>query len=717
MEGALLATLVVFLFLHIFRATFIILLAIPTCLMSTFLFIRFFGFTINVMTLMGLALSVGILVDDSIVVLENIFRHLVMGKPPRKAALDGRMEIGGAAVAITLTDVVVFVPIAFMGGIVGQFFRDFGITVATVTLLSLFVGFTLTPMLASRWMKTSDVLAAEGIGEKRKGFWAAFFRGFDAAYKSLEETYRGVLKWALKHRWLVILAGNGILILSLLITPFLGFEFMTQSDEGAFALTVEMPVGTAVHETSRITTMIEKKLFDKKKYPEVQTIYTNVGSVESMMGASDQGPQYAQVQIQLVEKSERKRSVFEIEKQLAVDVADIPGATIRMQSSQHGSGMAPVYIELQGADTDTLVKYAAKVKKVVDSTKGTRDSDISQKTGKPELQIYVDRLKAAQYGVSIAQIAMTLRNSVEGNSDYKYREKGDEYDIRIRLPEQERKSKEDMENMMLGGAMGKNVLLKDVATVVYDVGPTKLERKNRQRLVKVTAYLETGYQLGNISNQINAELQKMDRPAGVTVYFGGEAENMRDSAGNMGSAMLLAVLLVYMLMSALFESLLYPFIIMFSLPQALVGALWALFLTNKTLSIISMIGIIMLVGLVTKNAILLVDYTNTLRKRGKKRDEAILEAGPTRLRPIIMTTMTVVLGNLPMALGLGSGAEMRSPMSVAVIGGLLLSLFLTLLIIPCTYTIMDDLAKKISGKKKDDDTFDGFVIEDQESDS
>jgi hydrophobic/amphiphilic exporter-1 (mainly G- bacteria), HAE1 family len=300
-------------------------------------------------------------------------------------------------------------------------------------------------------------------------------------------------------------------------------------------------------------------------------------------------------------------------------------------------------------------------------------------------------------------IAMTLRNSIEGNTDTKYREHGDEYDIRIRLDENNRKTQEDIENIMLGGAMGRNMVLKDVASVRLTEGPTKLERKNRQRLVTVEGDLQKGYSMGNVVQEIQKRVKDVPVPDGVTVFFGGEAEEMKESAMFMFSALGLSILLVYMLMVALYESMLYPFIIMFALPQAMIGALWALFLTGKSLSIISMIGVIMLVGLVTKNAILLIDFTNTLRKRGLKRDDAIREAGPTRLRPILMTTFTIILGNIPIAIGLGRGSEFRSPMSIVIIGGLLLSMFLTLLVIPAMYTVLDDIAKKIMGKKEEEE--------------
>lgn len=716
-EAAILATLVVFIFLHVFRATFIILLAIPTSILATFLPIYFFGFSLNSITLMGLALSVGILVDDSIVVLENIFRHLTMGESPRDAALNGRMEIGGAAVAITMTDVVVYLPIAFMGGMVGMFFRQFGITVATATMFSLFMSFTLTPMLASRWLRSSDAHAVEaaekaGLGESassnNRGVLALFFRWFDNGYSKLDKGYRGLLKWSLAHKWLVLVMGNLLLIVSLVLVKFLSFEFMPPQDQGQFNVTIEMPIGTNVNETNRITSVVESRILDKKKYPEVESVFTTVGSGgTNVFGSSTSGPQYASIMVRTVDKEDRKRTVWQIMSDLGKNVANIPGPEIRMEAGgMGGSGQAPVSVEMSGLDTDEVLKVADQVEAAVRKTPGTRDVLNSWQVGKPEIQVIVDRVKAAQYGLSLYQIALTLRNSIEGDTTSKYREKGDEYDIRIRLDESNRKSTVDVENIIMGGAMGNNILLKDVATVKLAEGPTKLERKNKLRMIKIEAQLAPGYAMGNVNNEIKSKLDEIikNKPEGVNIFFGGEAEEMRDAFTNMISALLLAIVLVYMLMCALFESMLYPFIIMFALPQALIGALWALFLSGKSLSMVSMIGMIMLVGLVTKNAILLVDYTNTLRKRGKTRDEALIEAGPVRLRPILMTTMTVILGNLPIAMGLGKGSEFRSPMSVAVIGGLLVSMLLTLVMIPCTYSIVDDVTKKFSRKKTDEFT-------------
>jgi len=730
-EGALLATIVVFIFLHVFRATFIILLAIPTSIMATFLPISSFGFSLNVMTMMGLAMCVGILVDDSIVVLENIFRHLTMGEKPEDAALNGRMEIGGAAVAITMTDIVVFVPIAFMGGIVGMFFKQFGITIATATLFSLFISFTLTPMLASRWLKAEDALIAEGHG-KNKGVFAWFARVFDNGYNKISDTYKGFLKWSLRHRFIVIIVGNLLLVaVVFFVTPKLGFEFFPRADENQVTVNIEMPVGTRVEETSRVTSKIEGYVLNKKKYPEVDSVFTNVGSTETNFGVGDTGPRFAQITVHLYKKNERLkkwdeivgkdskgkkgvpvrgRSIWDLQDDLAKDAANVPGPEVTMStSSMGGRGGAPLSIELTGSNTQEILDYAEKVEKIVRKTEGTKDVDISWKQGQPEIQVSVDRLKASQFGLSVAAIAMTLRNSVEGDTTSKFREKetGDEYDIRIRLEKANRRSMEDIKNIMLAGAMGRNILLKDVAEVKLSEGPSLLERKNRQRLITVSSDLAQGYKLGNVMNEIKQKLNETSKPESVNYFFGGEAEDMMESFQYMVSALFLAVLLVYMLMVALYESFLYPFIIMFSLPQALVGALLALFLANKTLSIVSMIGVIMLIGLVTKNAILLVDYTNTLRKRGMARNDALIDAGPTRLRPILMTTLTVVLGNMPIALGLGAGAEQRAPMSVAVIGGLIVSLLLTLIIIPCTYAIMDDFSNWLGGeigggKKKQD---------------
>jgi len=759
LEGILLVVAIVFLFLHTARATFIVAVAIPTSIIATFLPISSFGFTLNTMTLLALSLVVGILVDDSIVVLENIERHLRMRKHPEQAALDGRSEIGLAAITITAVDIVVFVPIAFMGGIVGQFFRQFGITVATATAFSLIMSFTLTPMLASRWMQSEED-KERGEEEQRRrletgtaslkdridAFSGRLFGVLERFLKGLDRRYRGVLEWALANRFLTLVIGFvsllvvfsmsmpgsavyghlslprivialialglsvaamyhshskglalgfGSVMAFIALTIYLpfGFSMFPTMDRGEFNVTIRTAPGTSLMATDRVVRRVERIL---DQIPEVKNggFYTTiVGAAGSGgFGGSETGPQFARIDVKAVDKSERKRGIQDIADWVSAQTARVPGAeTIMVVVASSGGPGNGVTMEVQGQNMDDILAEAGRLAKVVRETPGTVDVDISYKESRPEQRIIVDRIRAAQYDMTVAQVAMAARTAIDGDDSAKLRDGGTEYPIRVRYALFDRNKASDVESLIIGTKDGSPIYLKDVADVRYDNAPTKIDRKNRQRVVYVTANLAKGAQLGNVSQGINKGLAESARIPGTTIETGGMGKIMMESFGYMGSALILAILLVYMLMGALFESFLTPLVIMFSLPQAMVGALLALLITGNSLSIVAMIGIIMLMGLVTKNAILLIDYTNTLRSRGRNRHEALLEAGPTRLRPILMTTLAMIGGMTPTALAVSRGAEMRAPMAIAVIGGLIMSTLLTLVVIPVTYTIVDDL--------------------------
>jgi len=762
MEGILLVVIIVFLFLHTIRATFIVAIAIPTSIMATYLPISAFGFTLNTMTLLALSLVVGILVDDSIVVLENIERHLRMRKHPEQAALDGRSEIGLAAITITFVDIVVFVPIAFMGGIVGQFFKQFGITVATATAFSLLMSFTLTPMLASRWMKSEDDKERDEEAQKERlargmatlkdridAASGALFGVLERGLRALDRRYRGVLEWALANRFLTLVIGSvsllvvfamviplpkpgsgpmgmamlmprvviaiialglsaismyhsrskkialtfGIVMVVIALTVYLpfGFNMFPDVDRGQFSVNIRTAPGTSLAATDEVVHRVERIL---DEVPELKNgFYTTVvGAASSGFFGADIGTEYGRIDAQCVDKTERTRSIQQIADWVAARTASVPGA-IRISavvSGDHGPS-GGLTKEVSGQNMDDILEEANRVAGVMRKTPGAVDVEISYKESKPERRIVVDRVRAAQFNLSVAQVAMAARTAIDGDDTAKLREGGTEYPIRVQFAKSERSKSSDVENIIIDSADGAPIYLKDVADVLYDLAPTKIDRKNRQRVVYVTGNLATGAQLGNVGNAVDRALKKMPHVSGTTIGTGGMEKIMLESFGYMLSALVLAVLLVYMLMGALFESFLTPFVIMFTLPQAMVGALLALLLTGNSLSIVAMIGIIMLMGLVTKNAILLVDYTNTLRSRGKNRHDAILEAGPTRLRPILMTTFAMIGGMLPTALAISRGAEMRAPMAVAVIGGLILSTMLTLIVIPVTYTIVDDV--------------------------
>jgi HAE1 family hydrophobic/amphiphilic exporter-1 len=799
MEGILLVVVIVFLFLHTARATFIVAIAIPTSIMATYMPINAFGFTLNQMTLLALSLVVGILVDDSIVVLENIERHLRMRKSKEDAALDGRSEIGLAAITITMVDIVVFVPVAFMGGIVGQFFRQYGITVAVATAFSLLMSFTLTPMLASRWMKTEHEKERDDAEAERRrsqgmptfkdkidGVAGWLFGGLERRFAATDHSYRGLLEWALHNRFLTIVIGIvsllvvfvmsiptkgqmmgvrvivaliclGLLFAAMMIDrkswkialifglvfgfialviylPF-GFSMFPTGDQGTFSITLRTAPGTSLKATDElvkkleailkpvpefepVTYWVSDRMWYKpttwfKKHKEIDQGYyvSYVGAASSGFFGAEIGPQYARIQAKVVNKKRRNRSVEEIVDDLSQKTAHVPGAELISVSASAEHGGNTLQKEIQGPNMDDILAQARILADLMKTVPGAVDVDISYKESKPERRIIIDRLRAANFGMTTAEVASAARTAIAGDDTAKLRDSGTEYPIRVQFAEENREKSSDVENMIVGNKDGAPIYLRDVADVKYDFSPPKIDRKNRQRVVYVTANLAKGAQMGNVSQAVEQKMKTMRKISGITIGTGGMERIMYESFGYMFSALVLAILLVYMLMGALFESFLTPFVIMFTLPQAMVGALLALLVTGNSMSIVAMIGIIMLMGLVTKNAILLVDYTNTLRERGKNRHEALLEAGPTRLRPILMTTLAMIGGMTPTALALDQGSEYRAPMAIAVIGGLIISTMLTLVVIPVVYTIVDDSWQKLlrifSKKPHLEDSVDG----------
>ena len=715
--GALLATLIVFLFLHNFRATVIVAIAIPTCVIATFLPIAAFGFTLNSLTLLGLSLAIGILIDDSIVVIENISRHLAMGQEPREAAIAGRSEIGLAALTLTAVDLVVFIPIAFMGGIIGEFFRSFGVSISVAVLISLFVSFTLTPMLASRWFRKGESL--ESTGEGRRGFAAAFDRG----YHRFENFYRNILRAFLRYPWIVVGVGNAILIVAVIVIfPKLGFRFSPAQDQNLVSVSVQAPAGTALPVTKGITDEIERRIrTDKALDGDIKYLLTSVGRNSSGgAGAGDTGTQYAQIQVSLYDKAApldrlefwnkhtgldtlRNESDSDVAKKIRQLVKTIPGngSSLKIQASEvngFGGGGAPLTISMVGTDFTQLLHAATLVQGVVDKTPGTYGSDISFKASQPEVQVRLDRVRASKYGLSVSDVATTVSAALQGDITAQFRDPKDanEYNIDVILAKSERQSIYTLGNIPVGYQNGNPIPLGDVANISLGAGPTRVDRLNRLRQVSVTAYLLPGTQINNIRfKNIDPELKKLadgGKLGQISYSWGGEAQTSSDEFPYLIQAVLLGIILSYMLMAALFNNMLYPLSVMLTLPQALVGALAALLLTGTPFSLITAIGVIMLNGIATKNAILMVDYTNTLRARGYKRLDAILEAAPTRLRPVLMTSFAIVFATLPTAAALGRGAGFRQPLGITVVGGVIVSTFLTLLVIPSVYLLFDDFA-------------------------
>jgi HAE1 family hydrophobic/amphiphilic exporter-1 len=697
--GALLAAAVVFLFLHNFRGTIIVALAIPTCILMTFLPIGLgFGFTLNMMVMLGLALSVGILVDDSIVVLENIDRHLQMGEQPATAAFNGRAEIGAAAIALTSVDVVVYIPVAMMGGIVGRFFYSFGITVFICTIFSLLIAFTLTPMLASWWYQRTD-----RRGGHRLGLFARFFAFFDRGYLALERAYLRLLKPAIRHPFITV--GSGYLIL-IVIMAFIGgklmggMEFFPRSDEGIVSISLETAVGTRLEETDRLTRQIEAELENKEKYPEITYVQAQVGAgAGAFMGAGNQGGRFAVVTATMTGRKERVREKQRSDQQLAADLravfAGLPAATVKIDAGQTGHGPGGNVLELNvlGDEAEARDRAAEQLRAELARLPGFYYVELSSKAGRPEVHARIDRVRAADAGLNVAEIAMALRIAFAGDTTAKYREAGDEYDIRVQFRDLDRSKISDVADLYVGKTENDApVRLRDVADVEMSSGPSRIERHNRQRKVTLSWSLAPNVP-ADMGKTLATKIFSNIRVPGVTFGWTGMAEMMAESFGFMGQAMLLSIILVYLVTAALYNSVLEPLNVMLTLPMALVGAFIGLYVCHMNISVVAIIGFIMLMGIVGKNAILVVDYTNTLRQRGLSRLEALETAGPHRMQPILMTTLACIMGMVPTAIALNEGSEWRAPMAVAVIFGLALATLLSLLIVPASYCIWDSISE------------------------
>ncbi|MGB8319652.1 MAG: efflux RND transporter permease subunit [Ignavibacteriaceae bacterium] len=672
-----LVAFVMLLFLHSYRNSFIVLLAIPASLISTFVVIYAFGYTLNLMTLLGLSLVVGILVDDSIVVLENIHHHLEKGESKVNAAIKGRNEIGFAALAITMVDVVVFVPLALTGGLVGNIIREFAVVVVISTLLSLFVSFTVTPLLASRISKLESLNKGTLIGK--------FGDLFEKMYNKLSGHYIEILKWGLSKKWAVITISVVLFVGALALVPagFIGSEFITQTDRGEFAVILELSPGSTVENTNLVTQKVEKFI---EGLPETRNVFTTVGA--SNEGLVGQTSNYAsELDVALVPKDERTRSTDEIGELIKKFAWQIPGVKVRVNPIGifGTANQTPVQIIVNGADRNKVKKGADIVAEVLKKIPGTADVRLSSEEGKPETRVEIDREKLASFGLSIANVGSALRVALTGDDDSKFRQGNDDYNIRISLDKFDRSKISDIGSLTFLNSRGQSVELKQFADVYQTTGPTKLQRYNRINAVTVYSQV-VGRPSGSIGQDLKNQIAKGILPAGVSVDYQGDLKNQADSFGSLGLAMIAAILFVYMVMVALYDSYLDPFIVLFSIPVAMVGALLALALTMKSLNIFSILGIIMLIGLVGKNAILLVDRANQVRKEnGLSPFEAIIDAGKNRLRPILMTTSAMVIGMLPLALATDSGSEWKSGLAWAIIGGLISSMFLTLVLVPVVY--------------------------------
>jgi HAE1 family hydrophobic/amphiphilic exporter-1 len=668
-------------FLHSIRNSVIVMIAIPSSLVSTFIMILAFGFSLNLMTLLGLSLVIGILVDDSIVVLENIHRHLEMGEDQRTAALRGRNEIGFAALSITMVDVVVFVPLALVSGLIGNIMREFALVVVSSTLMSLFVSFTITPLLASRFSKIERLTAGSMLGK--------FSLWFENQFRGLTAGYLKTLEWSLLHRGRTSLMAVGLLLASLLLPVFgfIGTEFMPPSDRGEFTVTMELPSGSSLENTNYVTLDAEKMVFS---LPEVDRVFTNVGvSTEGFVGQSSN--YLTELNVTLVPRGDRKRSTDEISEIIKKKIQQIPG--VRVRTSPIGifgtANQSPIALLVSAPDYERALGAAEGLAEVVRRIPGTSDVRLSSEAGKPEMQIEIDREKMAGLGLTLGEVGEALRIAFNGDDESKYREGTDQYPIRVVLDRFDRSRTADIVSLTFANRRGQLVQLKQFASVGLGTGPTKLQRQNRN--YSVTVYSQAvARPAGSIVADIKSAIAKTPLPQGVGISYLGDEKNRSESFASLLLALAAAILFVYMIMVALYDSFVYPFVVLFSIPVAVIGAFLALALTMKALNIFTMLGIIMLVGLVGKNAILLVDRTNQMRReKSLSVHDALVEAAQTRLRPIIMTTASMVVGMSPIAFSLSAGSEFKSGLAWALIGGLVSSLLLTLVLVPVVYSTVD----------------------------
>ncbi len=688
--GGLLVILVTLLFLRKFRASIIIALTIPFSLIIAFVFLYLFHYTINLISIMSLSIAIGMVVDNAIVVLENVMRHIEAGESPRFAAISGSSEIGLAISASTLTTVVVFIPLIFVKGISGIIFHQLA-AVVTITLLgSLFTSLTLTPMLGAAWLKP-DTGRPRRRGAGR--LFAFFYVIGEKVLTFFETAYRGLLTFSLNRRWVIILIGVGMFAFSLNMLRFTGSEFIPSIDSGDMEINFRLKEGTRLEETEKVAKKI-MEIFEKE-IPEKDNYYALVGQSREGVATAlgfEEGSYVGRVGVKLVPKSQRKRSVKEIANAVRKDIEKIPGikylgiqVVSPVEKIFFGGGRKPISLEVLGSNSQTIRKVARRLKALVETIPGAVDVTTSQRGFRPEIWIRVDRQKAALLGLNVALIADTVRTAFYGHAPTKFRDAGDDYDIFVRLAKSDRRSLRDIGNLTLYSVTGKPIKLMNVATIAQRYGPIQIDRKNRQRVITVDADTY-GRSMGQVMRDIRKKLKNFPLPPGVEIREGSEVEQQQKSFRDLRLLFLLGIVLVFMVMAAQFESFRDPFIIMFSVPFALVGVIWAFYLTHTTLNLMSFIGIIMLVGIVVNNAIVLVDYTNILRKRGVSLFEAVKTAGTRRLRPVLMTTFTTIFGMLPMALSNGEGSEIWRPMGITVIGGLTVSTFVTLLIVPVIYT-------------------------------
>jgi HAE1 family hydrophobic/amphiphilic exporter-1 len=690
LEGSLMAILVLFLFLRNMRSTLIVFTAIPLSIVATFVLMYFNGSTLNLITLGGLALGLGRMIDDSIVVFENIYRHRTLGLSPLDAALTGASEVGNAVIASTLTIMVVFLPIIFTEGIAGIIFKPLGLTVGFAVFCSLLVALTVVPLMSSR-------LLTDQAMEKKKtggGRIARITERFGVWLDNLGETYKKMVAWALSHRKTVISTVTVLMLLACAAVPLVGAEFMPKMDSGEISIALEMDKGTTIDQTEKVVNQMENILHN---IPEVKTIFTSIGGSGNMFLSqgvqSDQGA----ITVKLVPRGERKKDVDTVSEQIRQAMSSLPGAKITVSIPQNfsmGTSTSDISVQVRGDDLTVLRDLSNQISTIVRNVPGTREVTSSLADGNPEMQIRIDRERAATYGLTPIQVAAEIKNAMQGTIATRYKVSGQEVDVRVGYTPQNHDDYTSLENLKILTALGAQVELSQIASFELAEGPISITRVDQVRQAEITGSL-LNRDLKAVMSDIQTRVDKINLPAGYTIQYGGSNQDMIDSFKSLALALLIAIILVYAVMAILYESFFTPFVIMFSIPTAFIGVVAGLLITGRTFNVTAFIGVIMLVGVAVANAIVLVDYIKRLIDGGMERNLAIIEAGRVRLRPILMTALATILAMLPMATGLGEGAETQAPMATVVIGGLLASTFITLLLIPVVYSLFDDWGQKI----------------------
>jgi len=687
-----LVAVVMLLFLHNIRNAFIVMVSIPVSLIATVIGMYLMGYTLNLMSLLGLSLVVGILVDDAIVVLENVYRHMEMGKSRIRAAYDGASEIGFTVTAITMVIVVVFLPIAMSSGLVSDILAQFCVTVVIATMFSLLASFTIIPWLSSRFGKLVHLTG--------KNPFEKFILWFEKQLEKFTHWISGILEWALKsglRRIMVVVVTFIILIASFMLVAFgfIGGEFFPKMDRGQFLVQMELPKDASVEKTNQVTLEVEKYLRNDK---DVVDIITTVGQQSSGFGGAQATLYQSEIQVILVDKADRTESTdiksAKIKRALEEKFTGVEFKTAPI--GLMGADNAPIEMVVTAQDNATANKEANRILALLKKVPGSVDAELSTDSGNPEVQVNIDRDKMASLGLNLSSVGQTMQTAFSGNTDGKFRAGEYEYDINIRFGDANRQSIDDVRNLMFTNPQGQQIRLSQFADVKMGSGPSLLERRDKAPSVKVKSKV-VGRPVGDVANEWSAQFMDNEKtkPAGVTYIWSGDMENQTEGFGTLGIALLAAIVLVYLVMVSLYDSFVYPFVVLFSIPLALIGVMVILAITGNSLNIFTMLGMIMLIGLVAKNAIMIVDFANMRKAAGANTHDALIQANHARLRPILMTTIAMIFGMIPIAITKGAGAEMNNGLAWVIIGGLTSSLFLTLIIVPVVYSLFDSLLRRM----------------------